>query len=365
MLVLSNDEIQSLLSMEACLECLEKAYRDLARGRAVNRPRTDLYLPTATDQGVYCFKSMEGGLAEERVVALRLNSDVIRWKERGGRTVKEKIPAAAEKKWVGLILLFSAETGEPMAIFPDGVIQGLRVAASSALAARYLAREDSGTLGLLGAGWQARAHVLAMCAVRKIRKIRLYSPTPANRELFAKEMEEKAGVPIEPVDAPEKVARDADILVAATNSVSRVISPEWIEPGLHFTCVKAVELGEDTIGKAQRIVIHARKHAPENYIAGYGDEKIEAHDPIDFLREPGSVARKPEKPFWLDAPELKDLIGGKVPGRESSAEATCFVNNIGLGLQFAALGAHVYAEARSRGLGREIPTDWFLETVHP
>ncbi len=107
--------------MENCLRYLEAAYQELSDGTAVNRPRSDMYLPATTSGGVYCFKTMEGGLTQEKVVALRLNSDVIRWEEKGGRIIKDKIPAAPGNKWVGLILLFSAESGEPLAIFPDGI----------------------------------------------------------------------------------------------------------------------------------------------------------------------------------------------------------------------------------------------------
>jgi ornithine cyclodeaminase/alanine dehydrogenase-like protein (mu-crystallin family) len=365
MLILNNDEIESLLSMDACLRILEKAYKELAEGRAVNRPRTDLYLPSPKATSVYVFKSMEAGLLDSRIVALRLNSDVIRWEERGGKTIKKKIPAAPGGKWVGLILLFSAETGEPLAIFPDGVIQRLRVGASSGLAARYLARQDASILGIFGAGWQAGGHVLAMCGVRKIKKVLVYSPTKANREAFAKEMEGKVKVQVDPVSRPEDVARNADFLVAATNAITKVIPAGWLRPGVHVTCVKDCELGEETIRRADRLVIHTRKHAPENYIAGLGDEKIEAHDPLDFLRIRDIPPEAPRPPSWLTAPELKDVIAGKVPGRESPDEITCFVNNIGLGIQFAALGGAVYREADSKGIGRDIPTDWFLESVHP
>ena len=366
MIILNNDEISAVLSMDNCLRFLERAYLEQARGTAVNRPRSDMYLPATTSGGVYCFKTMEGALTQEKVVALRLNSDVIRWEERGGRIIKEKIPAAPGNKWVGLILLFSAESGEPLAIFPDGFIQGLRVAASSALAARFLAREDAAVLGILGSGWQARAHAKAMCAVRGIKKILVHSPTKTNRENFATEVENELGIPVEAVVSGELVADGADILVAATNSVSRVVPPEWLKPGMHVTCVKITELGEETFRKADRLVIHARKFAPENYIAGYGDEKIECHDPIDLLTE-GSKGSNvtPKEPFWLGAPELKDVLSGKAPGRQSAKEITCFNNNIGLGIQFAAIGKAVFDEAKSKGLGREIPTDWFLETVHP
>ena len=78
MLILTNQEVSELLSMENCLRHLESAYKELSDGEAVNRPRSDLYLPATTSGGVYCFKTMEGGLNREKVVALRLNSDVIK-----------------------------------------------------------------------------------------------------------------------------------------------------------------------------------------------------------------------------------------------------------------------------------------------
>ena len=366
MLILNNEEVSKLLSMENCLRHLESAYKELSEGEAVNRPRSDLYLPATTTGGVYCFKTMEGGLTREKVVALRLNSDVIKWQEKAGRIIKDKVPAAPGNKWVGLVLLFSAETGEPLAILPDGVIQGIRVAASSALAARFLAREDAEVIGILGSGWQARAHAKAMCAVRAVKKILVYSPTKANREKFAVEIEKELGIPVDATVSGAALAERADILVAATNSVSRVVPPDWLKPGMHVTCVKITELGEETLRKFDRLVIHTRKWAPDNYITGFNDEKVEAHDPIDLLTEGGrgsSVAPKP--PFWLGAPELKDVIAGKAPGRQSATEISCFNNNIGLGIQFAALGKAVLDDAKTQGLGREIPTDWFLETVHP
>ena len=365
MLILNNDEIDSLLSVEIALRSLEKAYKDQAGGRAVNRPRTDLYLPGTDGDTVYSFKSMEGGLVESRIAALRLNSDVIRYEAREGRVVKDKIPSAPGKKWVGLILLFSAETGEPLAIFPDGVIQRMRVAATSALAAREMARQNASVLGIFGSGWQAGAHVAAFCKIRNIKKVRNYSPTKSNREAFAREMERTLAVPVEPMEHPQAVAEGSDIVVAATNAITPVIRPEWVQPGMHVTCVKETELGDETFRKANRLVIHARKFAPENYIAGRGDEKIEAHDPIEYLQQKGRPVRVPDPPFWVEAPEIKDLIAGRVKGRESPDEITCFINNIGVGIQFAAVGWAIYTEARARGIGREIPTEWFLESVHP
>ncbi len=348
MLILSNEEIDSLLSVDIALRCLEKAYKDQAEGKAVNRPRTDLYLPRELEGTVYSFKSMEGGLAESKVVALRLNSDVIHWENRNGRVIKEKIPSAPGNRWVGLILLFSAETGEPLAIFPDGVIQRMRVAATSALAAREMARPDASVLGIFGSGWQASGHIAAFCRIRKIDTIRVFSPTNANRENFARKMESRVGVSVQPMDQPEAVANGSHILVAATNAITPVIQIDWVKPGMHVTCVKDCELGENIFRKANRIVIHARKFAPENYIVGFGDEKIEVHDPIDHLWQKSRAERTLAPPFWTAAPEIKDLIAGRVKGRESPEEITCFINNIGTGIQFAAVGGAIYAEAKPK-----------------
>jgi ornithine cyclodeaminase/alanine dehydrogenase-like protein (mu-crystallin family) len=161
--------------------------------------------------------------------------------------------------------------------------------------------------------------------------------------------------------------RDADIIAATTNSLSRVVSPEWVRPGIHLTCVRVPELGDETIRKVDRLVIHAHQHAPANYIAGFGDEGIHAHDAIDIIGKGPKGAResKVEQPFWLAAPELRDLVTGRAEGRANDQESTCFLNNIGIGLQFAAVGSAVYYQAKAKGIGQEIPTDWFLESVHP
>lgn len=363
MLILNNDEIDSLVSMDLALAALEKAYVAQAEGRAAYRPRADLYVPSPAEGGVYAFKSMDGGMADPPIVALRLNSDVIHWENRAGTIVKDKLPKAPGGKWVGLVLLFSSATGEPLAIFPDGVMQRVRVAATSALAAVRMARKDARVLGILGSGWQAGAHVPAMCAVRKIERVQIFSPTQANRERFAGEMARETGAACAALESPEAALAGADIVVAATNAASSVVRAEWLSRGAHLTCVKDSELGDDTIRKMDRLVIHVRRFAPKNYIAGR-DEEIEIHDPIEFLS--GKAASAPlERPFWTAAPELKDLIAGKVSGRESPEEITCFINNIGIGLQFAALGAAAYEQARAKGIGREIPTDWFLQSVHP
>src|SRR5262245_3762626 len=301
MLILSNEEIDSFLSINTCINALENAYRSWSKGTAINRPRTDLVLPSGSEAGVYAFKSMEAGLYDPPIVAMRINSDIIRWNKQGSRVIKTKIPSAPGDKYVGLVMLFSTITSEPLAMFPDGVVQRMRVASSNALAARYLAREDSRTLALFGSGWQAGSHLPAMCAVRPIERVNVFSPTRANREAFVNEMRQKVSAEVRPVESPEEAIRDADIIATTTNSLSRVVSPDWVKPGLHLTCVRVPELGEDTIRRVNRLVIHAHQHAPSNYIAGYGEEAIRAHDAIDIINKGPAHAHEIniEHPFWL------------------------------------------------------------------
>jgi len=360
MLILSNDDVESLLTMTDCLQALEEAYTELAAGRAQNRPRTDLYTPTARRDAYYVFKSMEGVIPSMGIAALRINSDHITWKPGPRGTMKEKVPAA-RGRYAGHVELYSIETGELLAIMPDGYLQKMRVGGTSGVAARRLARSDAAVLGLLGSGWQAGAQVEAMAAVWKLRVVRVHSPTPEHRESFAKTMSNKLGLQVEAVETPEDAVRDADILVAATNAIAPVIHAEWLRPGMHVTCVKEAELGSPVIQKSDVVIVHQRMGAPRNYLMGRA-EPVTAHDPLDLL----GLGPPPKSEGILDGlPALPELVGGAVPGRTRADQITCFVNNMGAGIQFAAVGARVYHLARARGIGREIPTDWFLQDVHP
>jgi alanine dehydrogenase len=139
-LLLSNDDVAELLSMSECMAALEEAYVELAAGRGVSRTRSDTLTPTARSGRLYGLKTMDGVVPKIGVGAVRINSDILTWPERDGNMRREKVPAAPNGRYVGLVLLFSTETGEPLAIFPDGVLQRLRVGATNGLGAKYLAR---------------------------------------------------------------------------------------------------------------------------------------------------------------------------------------------------------------------------------
>src|SRR3989337_2164559 len=169
-LILSNEDIENLLPVGACLDVLEEAYRDLGNGLAATVPRYDVFSPTKPNE-FYEYKTMSGVLPGRGIAALRLNSSVVKWDEKGGGVRKDKRGGAGGDKFVGLVMLFSTEPGEPLAIFPDGYVQKLRVAGASAIAARYLARKDAKVMALLGAGWEASAHLVTLSMVRDLKKV--------------------------------------------------------------------------------------------------------------------------------------------------------------------------------------------------
>ena len=358
MLILSNDDIEKILPVGACLDVLEEAYRDLGNGMAATVPRYDVFSPTKSGE-FYEYKTMSGVLPNRGIAALRLNSSVVKWYEKAGGVRKDKLPVAGGDRYVGLIMLFSTETGEPLAIFPDGYVQKLRVAGASAIAARYLARKNSTTMALLGSGWQASAHLVAMAMVRDLKQVRVFSPTPESRRKFVDEW--RGRVTAELIDAPSaaEAIKDADMIICTTNSISALFPGELLQPGQHVSCVKPCELDALTYQRADPLIIHWREAKPFQITIGVDPQSIP--DVADGWHHP---LTREDTAIW-DLPGISQLVNGQHPGRVKEDAISCFCNNVGLGLQFAAVGSEVLLRAREARVGREIPTDWFLEDVHP
>src|SRR5438270_4717983 len=241
MLVLSNEEIERLLTIEECMAALEPMYRDVAEERVLFSPRVDNIAPNAHPDGYYAFKHMGGTWPREKVQALRINSDVVTHPLVAGKPRRVKQPLAGGR-WVGLVLLFSTETGQLLAMFPDGVMQRLRVGAANGIAMRHLAREDASSVALIGSGWQAGAQLMAALAVRPIRRVRVYSPRRDSREAFVAAARQCHDIDIAAVDDVDACVAGADVIMAATSSMVRVIEPRWLLPGVHASCIKAQEV---------------------------------------------------------------------------------------------------------------------------
>src|ERR671910_3139605 len=181
-LILNNDDVKQVLTMEITMNALDQAYQELTRQEAVCRPRIDIQIPTKDPEKIYQWGTMEGG-ATSGYFAIRMKSDVIYEQEYQGAITQEKY-CVRPGRFCGLILLTSIENGEPLALINDGYLQHMRVGADSGIGAKHMAREDAEIVGMVGSGGMARSHADSFLLARKIKRIQVYSPTRAHREEY-------------------------------------------------------------------------------------------------------------------------------------------------------------------------------------
>ncbi|HZD42325.1 MAG TPA: ornithine cyclodeaminase family protein, partial [Terriglobales bacterium] len=233
--------------------------------------------------------------------------------------------------------------------------QKLRVGATSAMGIRELANPGVKVTGLFGSGWQAEAHLRYLMMVRpEVEEVRVYSPTPAHRKAFAKTWSEKLGKRIIAVDHPRDAVEGCQIVTCATATMEPCFDGDWLEPGTHVTAITSPdrttvrrEMDARTLERADLLIVLSK-------------EQIEYDHQIDLM-EPVKKGLK----TWDEIGELGDLLIGLFPGRSRKDQITIFANNTGMGIQFAAVGARALALAEAQGLGREVPTEWFLEETTP
>ena len=356
-LILSNNDVEKLLMMPECIAALEESYRELAEGRGLSRTRSDCLTPTTYDEGAhYSLKSMDGVIPKLGLGAVRINSDIITMPKIGNAVRREKIPAAPNDRYVGLVLLFSTHNGEPLAILPDGIMQRFRVGATSGLGVKYLSRKNSKTIGIIGSGGQAGTQLMAACEVRDIEPIRCFSPNRQRREAFCKKMSDILKVDVQAVDQPENAFKGADIALCATSSEDAVFFKQWLEPGMHVGSIRNPEVEMDAIRLMNRMAIHTRGTKPITEVS------------VEIRHDESVSERKSAKPGDVDIkqfPTIAEIIAGQAEGRQGDKEITFFLNNLGLGYQFAAAGSVVLKNAKGSGLGHELPTDWFTEDIRP
>lgn len=258
------------------------------------------------------------------------------------------MPAAPNKRYVGLVLLFSTHNGEPLAIFPDGVLQRMRVGATNGLGVKYMARANAQHLAILGSGWQAETQVMAACSVRNITSIKCFSPNRENRERFAQHIQNITSIETQAVEQPEDAIKGADIVMCGTNSLDPVFFKKWIEPDMHISSIKKPEVEPAAILSAQHVAVHTHDMVPILVVAQNAPFQ-------EKTKEAGwNVARNLD---FKKFPTLPELIIGRAIGRQSEEDVTCFLNNLGLGYQFAAVGSVIYKRAVENQLGHDLPTD--------
>ncbi|MGE5537281.1 MAG: ornithine cyclodeaminase family protein [Gemmatimonas sp.] len=365
-LIISNADIEKVLTMKDTIAALEKSYRNLAVEDAVCRPRIDIQIPTKDPKKVYQWGTMEGG-SVDGYFAIRMKSDVIYEQEYNGAVTQEKY-CTKPGLYCGLILLVSTENGEPVAILNDGVLQHMRVGADGGIGVKYMSREDSHVVGILGSGGMARSHMAAFMEVRDIKKVQVYSPTPANRERFAEDMRELYGVEVKVCDNPRDIYKGADIVAGLTDSAVPVLNGEWVEKGTHVINVGAG--GAPDEATMRKIDVYFRfGNAPgpwgipemalsDEYVTYAARPNFNANFKLKRAGKRGHREVAPDRMVMF-----KDLLAGSNRGRTSRDQITFSERGNLQGAQFYAVAGVAYEKAKARGLGYQLPTELLLQDI--
>jgi len=376
MLIIDNQTVAQLLTMQDCIRVQEDAFRKLPAGGAMHRPRIDMYFPCERPDGYFRWGTMEG--ANDGYFAIRMKSDIMTWpRDANGNWTEEKY-CREPGTYCGLILLVSTKNGEPLAFINDGVLQHFRVGGGAAIGAKYLARDDSHVVGMIGSGGMARTFLEAFQCVRDIRACKVFSPNAAHREAFAEEMSGRLNIEVRAVATAREAVRGADILSTCTDSMQPTYDAEWIEKGMHVTNLGRREMPDAAMKKFDVVVRQGtaglqmrqterfqaeRGLSPAAFIGGSTEQmKIIP----EKNKQPGFGGDSPEfsdRGRGGDKPDFADLVTGKCKGRVSRDQVTFYRNVGNQGLQFSSVGGWVYERAVNAGKGRVIPTEWFLQDI--
>jgi ornithine cyclodeaminase len=307
--------------MPECIELMSGALAALARGEVFQPLRTIVRPPDA--RGLL-------GLMP-----------AYRHGERGAFGLKAicvfpENPSIGKDAHQGTVMLFSQDTGETLALMNASQITATRTAAVSAVATRLLARPDAEALGIIGAGVQARTHLVALACVRSLKRARVACRNPEHAVQLVREMENQVSFPIEVAKSNEEAVRDADLIVTATSAHEPVIKRDWISPGAHLNAIgthspQSREIDTDTMAAA-RIFVDRRESA----LNEAGDYLLAAKD--------GAVS-----PESIVA-EIGELIIETAKGRTSSTEITLF-KSLGLAIEDVVCAEYLFRKAKAENVG--------------
>jgi alanine dehydrogenase len=309
-IVLSQAEVRELLDLDALVDALATAHRELSEGKASMPPRIAAFAERNGLLGAMPAYLPSAGLACKLVSLFPENRD--------------------RHTHQALICIFDPTNGTPVALLDGTYITATRTAAGSALATRLLARADAHVLAILGSGVQARSHVEALRRVRRFDEIRVASRDRGRAAALAAELGGKA------VESWEEAVRGADVVAATTHAAEPIVLREWLEPGVHVNSVGANPAGRGEVDAA---------------IVSEALVAVESRD--STLAPPPAGASELADVAPADVVELGELVAGTMPGRTSPEQITLY-KSVGVAVQDAAAAALVLAAARQRSVGREI-----------
>jgi ornithine cyclodeaminase/alanine dehydrogenase-like protein (mu-crystallin family) len=311
-LLLNENEVRQLLTMEMALEAVELGLRKMALNEAENVPRARCQ----TDHVMLHVLS-----AAAKTLGI----------------VGYKAYATSKQGAHFHVGLFDGKTGEPTALVQADYLGQVRTGAASGVATHHLARPDSSRVGLFGTGKQARTQLLAVCKVRKIQQVRVWSRNEDNRRAFCTEMTPLCQCAVEPAARPEDAAQNMDIVITATSSRTPVLMGDWLTDGTHLNVI-----GSNFLSKAE-VDTAAIRRAGLLTVDSKEQARIEAGD-FHAALEDGSL-------HWSQVHELGNVLIGRKSGRTSPHEITLF-KSLGLAIEDIATAVRVVAKAKDAGIGR-------------
>ena len=314
-LFLSDEEVVQLLPMDECIDVLEEAFAHAGAGKVDNRPRNRIRMPG----GFFHF-----------MVASNEGHGVFGYKAYPSFAGGAKM----------IVMLYDYETGALLSCMEGGRLGQIRTGAASGLATKYMAKKDSATVAVIGSGFQARTQLEAVCAVRDIKEVKVFSRREERRTAFAERSSESLKVDVKAVESAQECVEGADVVIVITSAREPALLGEWLSPGAHVNAAGGNhwmrrEIDEETVLRSEVIVVDDLDQA-----------KIECGD-LMWLEPRGSFR-------WDMAKELQDVVAGRVNGRPSEKSITLF-ESMGLALEDIAAAHLVYNKAKAQGIGQELP----------
>lgn len=309
--------VAGLATMQDALDAVEEVFREQGKGNVLNVSRVRA--------------PIKGGI-------LRITAAVLSY--RGFYGVKISSTAVFGRNAGRMFCLYREETGELCAIMQVFALGALRTGAASGIATKYLAREGAATLGVLGSGRQARTQVEAVCRVRPIREVKVFSPTPEHRQRFCRDIEESLKIKALAVATAEQAVRGSDVIVTATTATAPVLHGLWIVPGAHINAMGANyefrrELDREAVLSA-------------NFIATDDREQVQ-YESADLIEPVKAGLLK-----WENVFNLADVVSGRVCGRSAPDDITLF-KSLGVAIEDVALAVRAYEKAVEHKAGQALP----------
>lgn len=313
---LTEAHVRQLLPMEEALAQVEACLHALGTGQARNQPRRRIRLSSGM------MHVMSAGDAELGFFG-------------------HKVYTTTRKGAKFLITLYSSDDGRPLAVLEAGLLGAIRTGAASGIATKYLANTDASVLGVLGTGRQAPTQIQAVCAVRPIERVLVYSRNAERREAFAQEMAASLDIAVEAAGSAQAAVEPADVVAAITDSKQPVLAGAWLRPGAHVNAAGNNMLAEQEVDT--EVLRRAWLIATDSLEGA----QLECGDLLAAV-DPGIV-------HWEDVVEIGQIVAGRHPVNNRPADAITVYESQGIAAEDLYAAVHVLRKAEAQGIGEELP----------